>query len=109
MTVVQRHELRPTIRRSKKLARDVRPAVRAGVPVTVVDALLDVLAIDEADITVDAFLVMDLGADEQDLMELVMALEVACRVRVTDDVLDEWDQWTVKDLLGALRRAGAQL
>lgn len=55
---------------SSKRAPGSRPAVDRGIPVRVVDALIEVLGVDEHEITVDAMLADDFGADDYDLVEI---------------------------------------
>lgn len=64
---------------STKRAPGSRPAVERGIPVRIVDALIDVLAVDEHEITIDTELIRDLGADDLDLVELAGQLDVEDR------------------------------
>lgn len=91
---------------SPKYAPGARPAVERGIPVKLVDALIDTLAIDEEQITADAQLSDDLGADSLDLVEIQMALEKAYHVRIEDEILD---MVTVKDVIDFMRKQGVDL
>ena len=89
-----------------------RPAVERGIPVKVVDILLDHLGVDEEEITLDATLVEDLGADSLDLVELELAFEEELGLpqqSLDDDVAERWATGTVDDVLADLRRVGAKV
>jgi acyl carrier protein len=49
----------------------------------------DQLGVEPADVTKDARILDDLGADSLDVVELVMALEEAFDIEVPDDVVEE--------------------
>ncbi len=83
---------------AKKYAPHARPAVAAGSPVAVVDALIEVAGIDEEDLTFDTLLFTDLGLDDLDVVEVAMALHV------DDDRLID-DGTRVSDLVAAYKRA----
>lgn len=85
-----------------------RPAIARGIPVALVDALVELLGVDEAAITRDARLGDDLGADSLDLCELSMMLEATYGV-ILDDA-DGWDEEraTVGQVMRDLTNAGAQ-
>ena len=72
-------------KKSLKYREVTRPAVARGIPVRLVDALIEVAALDEADITRDSKLAEDLGLDEMDLVELgeQLGIEDACLDWVT--------------------------
>lgn len=94
----------------KRRAPEERPAVERGIPVKVVDALLDLLVIDEDEITLESKLGDDLGADSLDLTELAMELEAIYHVPIDDAIVGEaWSVGTVATMLDTLRQAGAAL
>lgn len=87
-----------------------RPAVERGIPMKVVDALLDVLAVDEELITRDARLVEDLGADSLDVVELQMALEEEFGIApFSDEDAERWEHGTIADVLAALKAKGVKV
>jgi acyl carrier protein len=47
------------------------------------------LGVDSADVTKDASILDDLGADSLDVVELVMTLEEAFNIEVPDDAVEE--------------------
>ena len=47
------------------------------------------LGVDRADVTKDASILDDLGADSLDVVELVMTLEEAFEIEVPDDAVEE--------------------
>ncbi|MBW2493442.1 MAG: acyl carrier protein [Deltaproteobacteria bacterium] len=49
----------------------------------------DQLGVDRADVTKDANILDDLGADSLDVVELVMTLEEAFEIEVPDDAVEE--------------------
>lgn len=92
-----------------RVAKPVRHIVD-GVPEKVVDAIVEALAVEAEEITKDAHLVEDLGADSLDVVELSMALEQVYGLQdqaITDADVETWG--TVKDVLKTLRKRGAQL
>ena len=95
----------------KKERKDpaARPALDRGIPAKVIDAILDVITVDEDDITMDAKICDDLGADSLDVVELAMLLEASCGVEITDEQIEGWEHGTVQDVLGTLKRVGARL
>lgn len=76
----------------KKPKRDPRPAVTRGIPVQLVDALLEQGQLDNEDaITRDSTLGEDLGLDSLDVVELAMVLEEAYHLgEVHPNDLDRW-------------------
>lgn len=86
-------------RASKKYADGARPAVARGIPVKLVDALIDSIGLDEEQITKDSTLVEDLGMDSLDIVELAMTLEDGGE-EISDAVLDHWR--TVGDVMKTL-------
>ena len=86
-----------------------RPAVALGIPARVVDVLLDVLGIDEEEITLDATLMDDLKGDSLDIVELAMAFEEEFGIAISDTVTERWDTGTVQDVLDDLRRLGVKV
>lgn len=84
-------------------------ASERGVPQVLVDALIEVLGVDEDEITVQAQLEDDLGADEMDLAELAIVLEEACQLSphaLSDEALDDWK--LVADAIHGLKQAGVK-
>lgn len=53
-----------------KYREGARSAVERGIPVRVVDAIIDVMGVDESQLTADALLDGDLQCDELDLVEI---------------------------------------
>lgn len=92
---------------STKRAPGSRPAVDRGIPVPVVDALIEVLGADEEDITLDSKLVDDLEADSLDLVELGMELEQHLGIPIDDEAVESWV--LVADVVHSLKEAGAKL
>lgn len=89
-----------------------RPAIDRGIAMKLVDALLATLPIDEEQITVDARLVEDLGAEDFDLVELQMRLEHAYHLTsgaLDDECFERWTTGTVTDVISDLRRLGVAL
>lgn len=75
---------------STKRAHGSRPAVDAGLPVKLVDALIAGLGVDETEITRDSRIADDLGADSLDFVELVMDLEGAYGIDIDDADAEKW-------------------
>lgn len=86
-----------------------RPAIEAGIPERIVDIILENLAIDEDELTLDTKLVDDLAADSLDLVELSMAFEAHYGLAIDDAVIDRWVTGTVGDLVADLRKLGAHV
>ena len=86
-----------------------RPAVERGLPVKVSEVILDVLAVDEEEITLDAKLCDDLKGDSLDIVELAMAFELEFGIAIDDAVTERWETGTVKDVLTDLRRRGVAI
>lgn len=101
---------RPYTRRLQG-ATPISRATDRGIPQPLTDALLAVLAVDEADLTLDSTLVADLGADEVDLCELALALTLnkRCGTRFEDEVLDDWETATLGAIVNQMKRHGATL
>lgn len=59
------------------MAAEIRPQLR--------QILVELLGLDEAEITADAEVVDDLGADSLDVIELVMSCEETFRIEIGDD------------------------
>ena len=51
------------------------------------DVIVDTLSCDRADVTLEATLTEDLGADSLDAVELNMAIEESCGVAIPDEEL----------------------
>jgi len=62
---------------------------RTDIPVVVLDALIHVLAVDAAEVTLDSALREDLGADSMDITELAMDFE-ALGLAIEFDHVDRW-------------------
>lgn len=52
------------------------------------DILVDQLNIDEADITMDASFIDDLGADSLDIVELIMTMEEEFGIEIPEDEVE---------------------
>ncbi|MDY5481057.1 MAG: acyl carrier protein [Veillonella caviae] len=57
--------------------------------------VVEQLGVDEAEVTIDATFIDDLGADSLDIVELIMAFEEEFNVEIPDDVAEKIK--TVKD------------
>jgi acyl carrier protein len=68
----------------------------------VYDLIGTTLGVDDNMITMDASLVLDLGADSLDVVELVILMEEAFDIEINDDKIDTFVY--VKDLVGYLKR-----
>lgn len=66
----------------------------------VVDLLVDHLNINRDDITPEAHLIDDLGADSLDLVEIVMLIEDEFGVAIPDDIAE--NIYTVQDIIDQL-------
>jgi acyl carrier protein len=97
--------------RSSKFAPGARVAVERGIPVKVVDTLIDLMAVEETEITHGARLMDDLGADSLDVVELAMELESVYHVDLGDELVDTWmgNDGTIARVLDDLVKAGAKL
>lgn len=91
---------------SEKRAPGSRPAVDAGIPVKVVDALIEVFGIDEDEITMDSTLVDDLGADSLDVVELAMTLEESYGRSIGDQQVETWEY--VRDVVRTVEPAAVR-
>jgi acyl carrier protein len=98
-------------RTSSKFAPGVRVAVERGIPEKVVDVLIELMAVEEVDMTLDARLVEDLGADELDVVEFAMLLEEVYHVKFGDELVDTWvgNEGTIGRVLEDLVKASARL
>jgi acyl carrier protein len=85
---------------STKWAAGTRPAVERGLPLRVVDALIEVSGLDEQEITLDSSLLSDLGLDDLDIVELAMELGID-----DDRLIDAARDVTVQDIVSAAERA----
>ena len=52
------------------------------------EILVDQLSIDEADITMDASFIDDLGADSLDIVELIMTMEEEFGIEIPEDEVE---------------------
>jgi acyl carrier protein len=95
-------------RTSQKRAPGSRPAVDAGLPANLVDALIDTMGVDEEAITPDSLLADDLGMDSLDLVELCIDLEerYALESEIDDEIAEGWQ--TVGDVVAALKQLGVE-
>ena len=57
--------------------------------------VVELLGVDEAEVTIDSTFIDDLGADSLDIVELIMAFEEEFNVEIPDDVAEKIK--TVKD------------
>ncbi len=69
------------------------------------DVIVDTLSCDKADVTMEASLVEDLGADSLDAVELNMALEDAFGAEIPDEELEKLK--TVKDIVEYIQEKAA--
>ncbi len=60
-------------------------AERTDIPPKLIDLFVEQLGCDESEVTLDASIVDDLGADSLDLVELVMSIEDEYGIDVDDD------------------------
>lgn len=91
---------------SEKRAEGSRPAVDAGIPVKVVDALIEVLGLDEGEITMDSTIVDDLGADSLDIVELAITLEESYGRSINDQQVETWEY--VRDVVRTVEPAAVR-
>ena len=69
------------------------------------DVIVDTLSCDKADVTMEASLAEDLGADSLDAVELNMALEDAFGAEIPDEELEKLK--TVKDIVEYIQEKAA--
>lgn len=62
--------------------------------------IVDKLGVEESEVTQDANLIDDLGADSLDTIELIMEFEKTFDVKISDDVTEEIR--TVGDMINAI-------
>jgi acyl carrier protein len=93
---------------SDKYADGARPAVEAGIPVKIVDNLIELLGAEEAEITRDTRIREDLGADSLDVVELVMACEEEYGITIDDATGAAIESGTVGDLVDVLAKRGVR-
>lgn len=67
------------------------------------DVIVDTLSCDEAEVTLEAKLADDLGADSLDAVELNMALEETFGIKISDEKLRELK--TVADVVACVEEA----
>ena len=65
--------------------------------------LVDELGVNEEDVTIDASIIDDLGADSLDVVELIMALEDEFNIEVADDKAQ--GMRTVRDIIEYIEQA----
>ena len=75
-----------------------------AVPATLRSIIAKQLKVDEKKVTATASFVKDLGADELDLVELVMAYEREFKIQIKDADADQFHQ--VRDVVAYLRKRG---
>jgi acyl carrier protein len=68
----------------------------------VVDIVVDLLGVDEEQVTPDAMLIEDLNADSLDAVELAMQLEEYFDIKVEDTEIESMK--TVIDIVGTIKR-----
>ena len=68
---------------------------------SVVDVIAEKLAVSENEVTIEAHLVDDLGADSLDLVELVMEIEERYDLTIDDDTTETL--YTVKSIVDYLQ------
>ena len=79
-------------------------AVDPAVPATLRSIIAKQLKVDEKKVTATASFVKDLGADELDLVELVMAYEREFKIAIRDADADQFHH--VRDVVAYLRKRG---
>ncbi|NDJ19507.1 acyl carrier protein [Myxacorys almedinensis A] len=79
-----------------------RDALKADIPARVQKIVIEQLQVDKNRVDLDSSLANDLGMDELDRVELLMALEEEFDIEIPDDVAEDgWD--TVKDLVNLVQ------
>ena len=73
----------------------------------VVDIVVDLLGVDEEQVTPDAMLIEDLNADSLDAVELAMQLEEYFDIKVEDTEIESMK--TVIDIVGTIKRYRPEL
>ena len=73
----------------------------------VVDIVVDLLGVDEEQVTPDAMLIEDLNADSLDAVELAMQLEEYFDIKVEDTEIESMK--TVIDIVGTIKRDRPEL
>lgn len=71
--------------------------------------ILDIVPVDERELTRDAKLMEDLGADSLDCVEIVMVLEEAFRIEIDDDVANELVEGTLGQMFDWLKQQGVKV
>jgi acyl carrier protein len=71
----------------------------------ITDIITDQLGLDPSDVTPEAKIIEDLGADSLDAVELVMAVEEEFDIEISDE--EAKDLKTVKDILDHVKKAQA--
>lgn len=69
--------------------------------------LVDHLGVDAKQITSDAALVDDLGADSLDIVELTMAIEDEFNIEIPDDDANQFNNGTVGDVIAYVEKKRA--
>ncbi len=77
----------------------------SAVETKVKEIVCEQLGVNEGDVTLDASFLEDLGADSLDIVELVMALEEAYDIEISDDQVEKIR--TVQDVVSYIERAQA--
>lgn len=67
------------------------------------DILKDVLAVDKSEVNLDTKFVDDLGADSLDVFQIVLGIEEAFNVEITDEDVEKIV--TVGDAVNAIKKA----
>lgn len=75
----------------------------SAVETKVKEIVCEQLGVSEGDVTLDASFLEDLGADSLDIVELVMALEEAYDVEISDDQVEKIR--TVQDVVSYIERS----
>ena len=67
-----------------------------------IDIIVEQLSVDKDKVVPSAYFVDDLGADSLDLVELIMAMEEAFGIEITDEVAEKIT--TVKDAIDHVQK-----
>ena len=69
--------------------------------------IIDLWGVEQSQITDDAGLVENLGADSLDIVELTMELEEAFKIEIPDNYSDNWQNGTFGDVVAYIAQATA--